>query len=312
MLTSVQLKARKSGLGGSDLAAICGISPWSTPLDVYLDKINPEATEKKATASQTRGSIMEAEIIATYANLTSNSIELEKDLLRHPKYNFAIGSIDAWVNNKEFILECKTANWAKAREWGEEGTDQVPDYYLTQIAWYAFIADKPKVDVALLLGDDQKNQFRIYTYIRNFALEQHLLKIAENFWVNHVLAKVPPKALNLRDTQNLYQSTTDEVKVAEEDITKDIQLLANIKSQINLLKKQSEELQYSIQNFMGDSAALQDQFNNLLATWKLINPKEIFDEAKFKTEHPDLYKQYTALSKPTRRFEIKTKGDANA
>ena len=32
------LKARKLGLGGSDMAAVLGLSPWRSPIDVWLDK----------------------------------------------------------------------------------------------------------------------------------------------------------------------------------------------------------------------------------------------------------------------------------
>ena len=33
------LAARRSGIGGSDIAAICGLSPYQTPYDVWLDKL---------------------------------------------------------------------------------------------------------------------------------------------------------------------------------------------------------------------------------------------------------------------------------
>lgn len=32
------LKLRRRGIGGSDVAAIIGISKWRTPLDIYNDK----------------------------------------------------------------------------------------------------------------------------------------------------------------------------------------------------------------------------------------------------------------------------------
>ena len=34
------LARRKQGIGGSDIAAVCGLSPWRSPLDVYYDKLN--------------------------------------------------------------------------------------------------------------------------------------------------------------------------------------------------------------------------------------------------------------------------------
>ena len=41
MLTPEQKEARKNGIGGSDIAAICGVSSFKdhTPLSIYLEKI---------------------------------------------------------------------------------------------------------------------------------------------------------------------------------------------------------------------------------------------------------------------------------
>ena len=36
------LRYRKRGIGGSDAAAVCGLNPYSSPLQVYLDKTSGE------------------------------------------------------------------------------------------------------------------------------------------------------------------------------------------------------------------------------------------------------------------------------
>ena len=33
------LNERRKGIGGSDVAAIIGLSPWTTPLDIYEQKL---------------------------------------------------------------------------------------------------------------------------------------------------------------------------------------------------------------------------------------------------------------------------------
>ena len=54
---------RQKYLGGSDVAAIFGVSPWRTPYDLWVDKIRRElreaeqakkATEEAAAAEQER------------------------------------------------------------------------------------------------------------------------------------------------------------------------------------------------------------------------------------------------------------------
>mgnify|MGYP003353102479 CR=1 FL=1 len=37
--TPEQLEKRRLGIGGSDVAAICGLNPYKTALDVYFEKV---------------------------------------------------------------------------------------------------------------------------------------------------------------------------------------------------------------------------------------------------------------------------------
>ena len=68
-------------------------------------------------------------------------------------------------------------------------SDSIPESYLVQSAWYAAICDVPKVDIAVLIGGQN---FKIYTYERNKEFEEKLIKIACNFWYDHVEKRIPP------------------------------------------------------------------------------------------------------------------------
>ncbi len=39
------LKLRKSGIGGSDAGAICGLNPYSSPMKVYQDKTSEDVSD---------------------------------------------------------------------------------------------------------------------------------------------------------------------------------------------------------------------------------------------------------------------------
>lgn len=39
------LRERRTGIGGSDAGAICGLNPYSSPMDVYLDKTSEEVSD---------------------------------------------------------------------------------------------------------------------------------------------------------------------------------------------------------------------------------------------------------------------------
>ena len=84
MLTREEfLLRRKSGIGGSDVAAIAGLSPWRSPLDVYYDKLKIElgADSREEllpvgeTAASYWGSVHEAAIGKAYTAVTGSTVD---------------------------------------------------------------------------------------------------------------------------------------------------------------------------------------------------------------------------------------------
>ena len=56
------LKWRKKGLGGSDIAAILGISKWSSAIDIWLQKTNQKYDAVVENEAMTWGKILESVI----------------------------------------------------------------------------------------------------------------------------------------------------------------------------------------------------------------------------------------------------------
>lgn len=295
------LKERKNYLGGSDLGSICGVNKYKTGLDVYLDKTSDEIAEENNSYTHW-GNILEAAVANEYARVTGNKVVEPIGTIYHPKYSFLGANIDRFVNGGEYILECKTAGFHMASEWGEEGTDQIPDSYKCQIAYYAAIADVPKVDIAVLIGG---NDFRIYRYMRDKALEDKLLQIAINFWNKHVLAKVPPEPSNLKDIELLYpNSNGSEVEVSQE-ILDDIQKLKELKAQVKDIEEESTHLQESIKKYMKDNELLVDSSGQIYATWKTGKARKALDAKKLQAEHQGIYQQYSYECKAPRILRLK-------
>ena len=68
-LTDAQRAARRHGLGGSDVAAVLGLDPWRSPLDVYVDKV--EGSQRTENAPMQWGNRLEAPIADAYAERTN-------------------------------------------------------------------------------------------------------------------------------------------------------------------------------------------------------------------------------------------------
>jgi putative phage-type endonuclease len=298
---------RKNYIGGSELAAICGVSSFDkTALDVYLSKVNPAIVELTKDDSNYEaaywGTKQEKIIAERYAEERNVIIQTQPTLIRHPKHPFIACNIDRWVGNREYILECKTAHFYKMKKWGDLGTDQIPESYLLQVAYYAAICDVPKVDIAVLIGGQD---FRIYTYNRDKNLEEKLIKIGVNFWHNHIEKRVPPKCVNTRDTFNLFPQSNSKQITAKNDILAKLEELKIAKMSEEQIQKTIEKLKVEIQEFMQDYDVLIDENGNVIATWKNTAPRSLFDLKRFKEEAKEMYLKYASYSKQSRVFLIK-------
>lgn len=295
------LRERKNYLGGTDLAAICGLSPYRTALDVYLNKTSDDITEETSPAMRW-GNLLEDAVAKAYSEDTGYTIAIEPNTLYHQEYKFLGANIDRWVGNKEYVLECKTAGFTRGKEWGDLGTDQIPESYLVQVAYYAAICDVPKVDIAVLIGGQD---FRIYTYTRNKPLEDKIMKIGINFWHNHIKKRIPPKCVNTRDTFNLFPQSNNKEILAQNDIIAKLEELKIAKMSEEQIQKTIEKLKVEIQEFMKDYDILIDNNGNVIATWKNTAPRSLFDLKRFKEEAKEMYLKYVNYSKQSRVFLIK-------
>lgn len=304
MLTDLQLIARTKGIGGSDCAAICGLSKWKTPLDIFNEKTG-KVKDKVENNFTHFGNILEPVILSEYSKITGFQCISPTETMTHPNYNWMIGNFDGIVAGRRIIIECKTASVYTAHLWGEEGTDQIPQEYLMQCAHYAMIYDADRVDIAVLLGG---NDFRIYTYNRNENLEKKILAIEEKFWVNHVLANIPPEPKTLSDVANLWPNSESKTCTADSDILEKAYELSRVKKQIKELENKSDDLSLALKAHMKDNDSLEAADGEKLASWK-TQTRSFFNSAVFKNQHPEIYKQYL-VENNIRVFKLNNKLDS--
>lgn len=183
------LKARKSGIGGSDAPAVTGVSPWGTPLDVYLSKISPirEDADSDMTGPQAMGHVMEPVIAQLYAKEMGMALRKPPLIIRHPQLNFMFASLDYQRAEDGIIVECK--NTSNREGWGEPGTDQVPINYLIQVQHQMECADVDEAHIPVLFfGRD----FEIFVVERDYEVGAMIIDIEHRFW-QHVVNRTPPE-----------------------------------------------------------------------------------------------------------------------
>lgn len=197
-LSDAQMQMRRTGIGASEIAAVCGISPWSTPTQVWLKKAPLDAAEPYDTTPLDNmaikvGNILEEPLRQLYMNETGLFVVKYDETYRHPNVPFLLATPDGLCYGTERStdvahgLEIKNVGKRMAGAW-DEG---VPDYVAMQCYQNMMVTGYGQWDVAALLGG---SDFQIFHLYRNEAIEESIIEAATTFWIDHVVADVPPPA----------------------------------------------------------------------------------------------------------------------
>jgi putative phage-type endonuclease len=266
MLTQEQKQARKTGIGGSDVAAILGLSPWKTALQVYMEK-RGEIEEESENRFTKWGSILEPVILAEYEQQTGEKVSRPNQLIRSYRYPFMIANVDGLIEKSENgkrtyckIVEIKTAMQFVANQWGEINTDQLPDHYLTQVHHYMTVLDAQEADVAVLIGG---NDFRIYNVKRDSEISKMLIEKEAAFW-EMVRNGIAPAITNAEDWLLRFENTAkdEEIEAADDDL-KLLKILYQTQVQIKSLEILENTIKNQVLARMGENKKIAFNGNKL-------------------------------------------------
>lgn len=193
------LAKRRRGITATDVPALLGLSPWATPVDVWLDKTG-RAEVKESTYAMERGNALEALLLAEYARQTSGATLLQVPVLAgHPDDPLALASLDgaADVDGQQRILEVKTTSWRGRDDWWG---DDVPDHYLAQVSWQLYVCG---VDSADMIADVAGEPIIVRGVQRSPEWEAYVAPLLHDWWARHVVADVAPPADPIRDWDHL-------------------------------------------------------------------------------------------------------------
>lgn len=189
------LRHRKTGIGGSDAAAIMGVSPYMTALQLYEEKISDDISEEESYIMD-RGNEFETKLRAYWEFTTGETYKAA--LLVNEEFPFLRVSLDGRTQDAKRIAEMKLLglqDWTALKEKGI-----VPKQYVPQIQHNLMVS---KAESCALLGylfkkDEPRNApidperliaYKVFpdqSYIENLFVEE------VKFWEQHVLKRVPP------------------------------------------------------------------------------------------------------------------------
>lgn len=153
-------EARRHRLGGSEVAAALGLSPWCSPFTLYHRK---RGTVGGAQESQSMywGKQSEPMILAEYRKRRGGI-----DWVDYPCTSYAngwrIAAPDARTEHE--LVEIKTADKNDAFEWDEDGSEDpaaIPMYYRVQCLWYMDLLDIHRLTLVVLIGGNDYREYNV-------------------------------------------------------------------------------------------------------------------------------------------------------
>lgn len=190
---------RKKGIGGSDVAAILGVSKYKTPHDLYTEKKNNTVQHITNEAIE-KGNRMEAPLIDLFFAKYKNYQKINtKDIsLTSKKYDFMKASLDsAFIDEvgHKCVLETKTTTIQNAKmrkEWGyyddykEEYIELIPQQYYCQALHYLIVTGFQKVIVYAHIDYAYKDDSEVLTRVVNredvLSDIEYIIQKEKKFW----------------------------------------------------------------------------------------------------------------------------------
>lgn len=299
-------------LGGSDAAAVMGVSPWNTPVELWMKKTGrtprdlPDARRQKI---YDRGHKLEpfirdmvidkledlglrVELVAInqrYVDPEHLFLSCEIDFELRVWGVIEINGLDVEFDGELINCDAKSVGGFARKKWGEENTEDVPIEYAAQFMHGLMVSpgQRQRCLVAALRSFDDVD---IFWTLRDDETIAAMRPKLVSFWVDHVQADVAPDPLNFNDIKALFPLDNGLAIEATQDIADKVAQLAQIKAQLKTWEESEEALKFEIAEFISPHTRLTFGGRDLL-TWKGQNDTRL-DITEFKEAHPELFSEF--------------------
>jgi putative phage-type endonuclease len=180
------LAARQRSVGASDAPILFGLSPYTTPLGLYLQKVGEPEPERTESEAQRWGTLLEGVVREEYARVADRPVLHDGPyrIHRSTTYPFLTATLDGILPDPEKgpgILEIKTAHRASE-------TDEVAPSYQVQIQQQLLVTGCGWGEIVVLYGGQRMVRYPVTAHA---SFQRILLNEAARFW-HLVTTRTPP------------------------------------------------------------------------------------------------------------------------
>ena len=320
------LAYRRQGIGGSDAAAVLGISPFRTAVDLYYDKLNIASVvdDDGNWVAMKMGHLLEDLVAEIFARKTGFRIYQVKKMFQHPHYPYMLADVDYFIDlpsGKTAILEIKTTNYNAKDNWWQNGEEIVPPYYECQGRHYLAVMNMDEVWFCCLYGNNE-DEVIIRHLARDASYEEELIALEGFFWNDNVLARVPPPFTESGDlisaSSKRHTGPADpNAPALELDAGLSAQLARylalqeqkkSVEASVKTLEEEIKRLRSMIAVKMGTSCEAHCELGGIsyVITYNPVRKPEVnkANLLRLKVQEPEIYQKFVTVSE-YRRFNVK-------
>lgn len=292
------LKMRKSGIGGSDAGAICGLNPYSSPMSVYYDKTTDEIEDTDNEAMR-QGRDLEEYVARRFMEETGLKVRRSNKMYRSVEHPFMLADVDRLVVGTDAGLECKTASAYNGDKWKD---GQIPAHYLVQCLHYMAVTGKREWYIAVvILGVG----FQYRKIAWDSQMIGKLVAVEEAFWNRNVVPGILPEPDGSKACDEVlaqyYQKARYKSSIPLVGFDDKLEKREKLLETIGRLEKEQKQIEQEIKCYMQDhELAVSDKYR---VSWFNTDTARL-DTKRIREERPELYQEYVKVT-TSRRFAIK-------
>lgn len=300
-------------VGGSDVATIFGLSPWTTPLELWMMKKGRMKPKPKSNVLQLEmGHLLEPIAAHFYAQRTGDTVIDDTNMYQHADFPYALADVDRRLIRKETgepgILECKSCTYHKAGDWAD---DAYPLYYEFQLRYYLAVMDVNFGAFSALWGNNPDNDLATPSLLRDKAREDMIFERLDQ-WIWSLRHDKPPTMadvkpnLALEALGRIYGASQKELPTVEfpkkyEGALRNIAALQSENADLNKRVKENEAKieahSVRIAELMQahEHGILETTTDKLLVDFVTKTTRRV-DSGRLKQSHPDIYQDFLKAS----------------
>lgn len=273
------LQARKKQIGASEVAALAGCSPYTTPWEVWATKTG-KISDWAGNEATRAGNRFES-VILDHAEADLG--DLERDIRYIDDHVPLAATLDGQSRADCKPVEAKTTGLVGpvVGTWGEQDSADVPDHYALQVAAQCICSNTSEGYLYALIAGRGIVRYKLHV---PESLKTGIRELVDRWWHTHIIQGIEPELTNtkLDVVKRLHVEEGKFVNLTQTDL---IDNWLDAKEQAKTAKAFADSLQAQVLATLGDAERGQLPDGRLITNLETVRQDKAREakETRFRT-----------------------------